>query len=218
MSIPQNIITVAISGNEKIAHSSYLLSFRREFDFIPGQVISIFHGIFKARRIYSIASGNRDAFIRILYKVNPSGLITPQLSYLKKSNTITVSLPYGSFCSLPGKGVCIATGTGIAPFASMYFSGDFEEKILIHGSRTLEEFYFSHEFMKLGDRYIRCCSGENDSQCYPGRVTGYLKQYHKTGNDIIYYLCGKAEMVVDVRDYLIESGVSFTNILAEIYF
>jgi len=36
--------------------------------------------------------------------------------------------------------------------------------------------------------------------------------------DIKYYLCGKALMVVETRDILIERGVPFSNILSEIYF
>jgi ferredoxin--NADP+ reductase len=33
-----------------------------------------------------------------------------------------------------------------------------------------------------------------------------------------YYLCGKALMVVEVRDLLISRGIPFENILSEIYF
>jgi ferredoxin--NADP+ reductase len=36
--------------------------------------------------------------------------------------------------------------------------------------------------------------------------------------DVKYYLCGKALMVVEVRDLLIEKGVDYANIIAEIYF
>jgi ferredoxin--NADP+ reductase len=33
-----------------------------------------------------------------------------------------------------------------------------------------------------------------------------------------YYLCGSAEMVVDVRDILIAKGIPYEQIFAEIYF
>jgi ferredoxin--NADP+ reductase len=33
-----------------------------------------------------------------------------------------------------------------------------------------------------------------------------------------YYLCGSSEMVVETRDILVDKGVPFGNIIAEIYF
>jgi len=41
---------------------------------------------------------------------------------------------------------------------------------------------------------------------------------NETFPDVMYYLCGKALMVVEVRDLLIEKGVRYENMLAEIYF
>ena len=113
----------------------------------------------------------------------------------------------------------IATGTGIAPFYSMFRSGQKNGKTLIHGARFLNQFYFEDELeWALGDRYIRCCSQEQSCDVFPGRVTEYLKQLENLPPDNQYFLCGKALMVVEVRDLLIEKGVPFHNIIAEIYF
>jgi ferredoxin--NADP+ reductase len=53
---------------------------------------------------------------------------------------------------------------------------------------------------------------------FPGRITKYLEEIKELPTDINYYLCGKALMVVEVRDLLISRGVPYENILAEIYF
>jgi ferredoxin--NADP+ reductase len=113
----------------------------------------------------------------------------------------------------------VATGTGIAPFYAMFRSGLSDNKLLIHGSRYLEQFYFFDEFSRqLGSRYIRCCSGEEDGQVYRGRVTGFLEEVAFLDPGVKYYLCGSAEMVVETRDVLIKRGIPFHRIMSEIYF
>lgn len=209
---------VRIIQNSKVAFNSYILSFPRFFEFLPGQVISIFYGNEKIRRIYSIASGIHDEEVDILYKVYQEGLLTPVLQSLKKGDSLIISSPYGSFTGFSDKAVLVATGTGVAPFASIFFSGMWKDKILIHGSRTLNEFYFMNNFLPLKEKYIRCCSGEKHDGIYHGRVTDYLQKDMKIEKNIMYYLCGSAEMITDVRDLLIDRGVSFANIFAEIYF
>jgi len=100
----------------------------------------------------------------------------------------------------------------------MFQSGLFENKKLIHGVSYLNQFYFEDELeWALGENYVRCCSRESSCDVYPGRVTRYLSETSNLPN-IKYYLCGKAIMVVEVRDLLIEKGVPFENIIAEIYF
>ncbi len=210
---------VPILSNEKISPFTYIVAFDRFFDFIPGQVVNLQIDRNIPPRMYSIASSNKDKLVKLLYKVNPEGALTPKLSGLKKHDTVWVSEPFGKFIATHEKSVCIATGTGVAPFASMLFSGWMENKIFIHGSRTSEEFYFQNEFYKqLQDNYIRCCSGEDKDHFYNGRVTGYLNNRKDLPAELIYYLCGSAEMVVDVRDILLSKGISFDHILSEIYF
>jgi ferredoxin--NADP+ reductase len=84
--------------------------------------------------------------------------------------------------------------------------------------RQLNQFYFEDELeWSLGEKYIRCCSQEQSCDVFPGRVTDYLESLTELP-DVKYYLCGKALMVVEVRDLLIEKGVDYANIIAEIYF
>ena len=102
----------------------------------------------------------------------------------------------------------------------MFKSGLIDNKILVHGVRQSDQFYFEDELEKsFGERYIRCCSGDAvGHDYYPGRVTGYLAQIENLPKEFKYYLCGRSLMIVEVRDLLISKGISFNNIYSEIYF
>lgn len=212
-------VRVKITSNQEISPGVHLISYRRNADFIPGQVVRISMNEEDPPRIYSVCSGNHEPEIRILFNIKDGGLLTPRLSGVIPGDTIWVSRPYGGFTDQGGPAWWIATGTGIAPFFSMFSSGISDGKRLIHGVRHLNQFYFEDELeWAMGKNYIRCCSAEHSCDTFPGRVTDFLLQESEFPPGIKYYLCGKALMVVEVRDLLIAKGVPFENILAEIYF
>ncbi|MEN6457187.1 MAG: oxidoreductase [Prolixibacteraceae bacterium] len=205
--------------NKEISPGVFLLSVKRRFAFIPGQVVKLAADRKEPPRIYSICSGDTEKELRILYHVKGSGYLTPRLAGLGKGDQVLVSQPYGGFRGTSEPAWWIAAGTGIAPFYSMFRSGLMENKVLVHGVSYLNQFYFEEEFTQaLGSDYRRCCSRELSDDAYPGRVTGYLNSLDRLPADRVYYLCGKALMVVEVRDLLIEKGIPYENIVAEIYF
>ncbi len=207
-----------ITGNIEIAPDVHLISFQRKFDFIPGQVIKLGLDNNHPPRIYSICSGNQDTDVSVLFNVKKGGILTPRLASLIPGDKILVSEPYGSFQGTSDPAWWISSGTGIAPFYSMFRSGLDSSKKLIHGVSHLNQFYFEDELEEaFEEQYIRCCSRESSCNTFPGRVTDYISQM-KHLPDVKYYLCGKAIMVVEVRDLLISKGVPFGNIEAEIYF
>ena len=213
-----NLFESVITNNEEISPEVHLISFARNFDFLPGQVVKIAIAHEHPPRIYSICSGNRESEIRILFNVKEDGILTPKLAAMIPGDKILVSKPYGSFLGTDESVWLIATGSGIAPFYSMFQSGFKKGKKIIHGASYLNQFYFENELeWELGDNYVRCCSQESSYDVMPGRVTDYLKTVSDFP-EVKYYLCGSPEMVVEVRDLLIERGVPFENILAEIYF
>ena len=215
----EEVFPVRVLANTEIAPGAFLLSFPRDFDFTAGQVIGITLAKTEEPRLYSIASGAQQDEIWILYTIKTDGLLTPQLSKLNAGDIIYITHPFGNFICKEEMAVWIATGTGIAPFASMFFSGQHENKILIQGNRTKDGLYFSEYFSKeMGSNYKPCCSREKGADFFHGRVTDYLNTIEIPDTRITYYLCGSAEMVVDVRDLLIEKGVPFSNIMAEIFF
>jgi ferredoxin--NADP+ reductase len=217
--LPVELKEVVITGNREISPEVHLVSWKREHDFLPGQVVKITLDTSVAPRIYSVCSGNSESEISVLFNVKEDGILTPRLSGVIPGMKIWATNPYGSFRDNGKPAWWIATGTGIAPFYSMFQSGISENRKLIHGARKLSQFYFEDELeWALGDNYIRCCSQEQSCNVFAGRVTDYLNEQKSLPTDINYYLCGKALMVVDVRDLLISKGVPYENILAEIYF
>lgn len=213
-----NLQHYTLTNNEEISPEVHVISFLRDFDFLPGQVLKIAIDNNHAPRIYSICSGNSEEEVKILFNIKDDGFLTPKLAAMIPGERILVSKPYGSFLGSKEKAWLIATGTGIAPFYSMLKSGLGKHKKLIHGVRNLNQFYFEDEIEEiLGDNYVRCCSGESSCNTFPGRVTNYLDEIQILP-DVKYYICGQALMVVEVRDLLIKKGIQFENIMAEIYF
>jgi len=216
---PIELAEVTVTGNQEISPGVHLISWPRTHDFQPGMVVKISDDISLPPRIYSICSGNDEDEIRVLFNIKEGGVLTPRLAGVIPGMKVWASKPYGSFKDNQQPAWWIATGTGIAPFYSMFRSGIAENKTLIHGVRNLNQFYFEVELeWALGNRYVRCCAHEQSSNVFPGRVTRYLQEINDLPTHINYYLCGKALMVVEVRDLLIAKGVPYENILAEIFF
>ncbi|WP_346856129.1 FAD-dependent oxidoreductase [uncultured Draconibacterium sp.] len=212
------LYTQIITNNEEISPDVHVISFKRDFDFMPGQVVKIGIDTDHPPRIYSICSGNHEEEVQILFNIKEDGFLTPKMGAMIPGDKLLVSKPYGSFIGVNEPAWWIATGTGIAPFYSMFRSGMEENKKLIHGVAALNQFYFEDELeWALGSNYVRCCSRETSCDVFPGRVTAYLSEINELPN-VKFYLCGKPLMVVEVRDLLIEKGVPYENILAEIYF
>jgi len=219
MAEKRQLMPKKVSSVQNIAAHVYVLRFKRDFDFIAGQVVAIDVTDNGQPRLYSIASAEKDEFVDILFDEQPKGRLTPKLSKLKPGDTIYVSEPFGNFNCTDDKAWWIAAGTGIAPFVSMARSGLGHNKMLIHGGRHDENFYFADELQqKLTYSYIRCCSQQADTINYKGRLTNWLKSKQTLPIDMKYYLCGSAEMVVQVRDILISRDVPFHNIISETYF
>jgi ferredoxin--NADP+ reductase len=217
--LSSGLSAVSILGNVMINGSSGILSFQRNFTFKAGQVIGITAKPENIPRLYSIASAENDQNIEILYKVVSRGELTPILSQLKPGKTIFISAPFGNFINNLQNAFYIAAGTGIAPFISMIKSGYCKNITLLHGSRKKEEFYYSGYLSGLlSDKYIQCYTGNEDIAAFKGRVTEYLNEIAILDQNIKYYLCGSAEMVVDSRETLIQRGIPFYNISSEIYF
>jgi ferredoxin-NADP reductase len=212
--IPHVVISV-----EEIIPNFYTLTFKRQFDFVPGQVVALGINTSHDPRLYSIASGNQKDFMRILFDVKTNGFLTPQLIQLKPGGLIYVSEPFGEFTPSDKNEWWIATGTGIAPFISMAESGVKLPDKLLHGSRTLDQFLFQDLFAeKLKGNYLRFCTKEEGSDIISGRLTEWLIAQNELPQKIKYYLCGNPDMVVDVRDIILDKGVDYENIMAEIYF
>lgn len=211
-----NLTKQHILIKNEIAPHVFTIEFKRTFIFKPGQIIGLTNNSNLAPRLYSICSAPHEENIRILFNVKPDGKLTPTLADSNVGDPIFITAVQGKFTYNNKPAWWIATGTGIAPFYSM-FKGGQKPLNLIQGGRTVNDFYFQEELKTLPD-YIRCSSKEEIDGYYSGRLSKYLLEYNELPTDINYYLCGSAEMVVDVRNLLIDKGVPFKNIVTEIYF
>ena len=208
-----------VTSNLEIAPNVMQLTFKRNWSFVAGQVVGIATQIGDNPRMYTLSGSTETEDAEIIFDVRPEGSLTPRLKNLRKGDKILVSEPFGEFTGTKEPAWWIATGTGIAPFISMLRSGYGEHKMLIHGGGYVDSFYFQDEFkVALGDAYIRCCTKESGEGLYSGRVTDWIVNQESLPINVLYYLCGKAEMVVDVRDLLISKHVPFDNIQSEIFF
>lgn len=213
------LVPVVVDRLNEIAPDVYILEFIRFFDFEPGQVIKLAWTKDMEPRLYSIASGVKARTIQLVFNVVNDGTLTPMLAKIKPGDQLLASKAFGKFVCDNSQAWWIAAGTGIAPFASMFRSGMKDNKVLIHGGKFKDSFYFSEEFEPaLKDNYIRCSSQEKVDGAYHGRLTNYLRELDELPTDAVYYLCGSSEMVVETRDILISKGIKFRQIIAEIYF
>jgi len=217
--IKRNLYKTTIKAIHSIIEGVYVLSFVRNFEFKAGQVIAIDLVPDGQARLYSIASGEQEDDVEILFDEKKDGKLTPFLSKLKAGDKIYVSDPFGTFLCGTEAAYWIAAGTGVAPFVSMAKSGLTTNKTLIQGARWDDNFYFAEDLEKLlPENYIRCCSQQEDTLHFKGRLTEWLKNQDQLPAKHHYYLCGSAEMVVDVRDLLIAKGIPFKHIISETYF
>ncbi|MEY4754956.1 MAG: hypothetical protein RJA44_2631 [Pseudomonadota bacterium] len=106
-------------------------------------------------RAYSIVSANYEEHLEFLSIKVPDGPLTSKLQHIQVGDTIIVGKkPTGTLLIdylLPGKRLYMfSTGTGLAPFMSVIRDPDtyekFEEVILIHGVRQVEELAY-HEYL-----------------------------------------------------------------------
>ena len=66
-----------VTNNEEISPGVHVISFQRNSEFLPGQVVKIGVDTEHPPRIYSICSGNHESEIRILFNIKEDGFLTP---------------------------------------------------------------------------------------------------------------------------------------------
>ena len=211
--------TTIVIENKAIAPGVFVLKYKKVKSFTAGQYIGLTTDLSVTPRLYTIASGENDTEVQVLYNLKDDGWLTPRLSEIKPGSELYVTNPDGDFIDDESPAWWIASGTGIAPYAAMFRSGLLKNKTLIHGGRYHHSFYFEKEFIPvLKENYIRCCSQDEAEGLYHGRLTRYLQDVKELPENCRFFLCGSPEMVVEVRDLLIKRGVEYERIVAEIYF
>jgi ferredoxin/flavodoxin---NADP+ reductase len=201
----------------QLSPSGYELRLERgNLEFRAGQLITIHGDNVLADRSYTIASGEKDDFIDVLFRYIPSGTLTPKLAGLSVGDTMGISGPLGEFTLRDRKRplVFVGTGTGVAPCRSFIRTHHRLHITILHGVRMAEDLFYRTEFEAFA--YHPCVSS-GGGNAFHGRVTAFAQDMTFDPRTH-FYLCGANEMFYDMRDLLLEKGFSLECIFTEAYY
>jgi ferredoxin--NADP+ reductase/benzoate/toluate 1,2-dioxygenase reductase subunit len=206
-----------VANLKQLSSSGFELTFTREgLDFQAGRIITI-HGPSHAEdRSYTIASGEDDEHLQILFRLIPQGKLTPRLTALKPGDPIEFSGPFGEFVVRdPARPIIfVATGTGVAPCRSYIRTRKDLNLTLVHGVRRADDLFYRDEFSL--HVYHPCVTREKGVG-YHGRVTRFLESFEYPA-DAQFHLCGANEMIFDMQMLLKKRGVNDFQIFTEAYY
>ncbi len=203
----------------------------RQFDFVPGQFVSLSDEVSgkKVTRAYSVASapdGNR--FELCLNRVN-LGTFSPHLFALAPGDSVPMKGPLGGFQLREpvSDSIFVATGTGIAPFRSMFRDQRIWEArkhyTLLLGVRFESGVLYREEFEQMArehPNFAFCPVVSRPTEQWTG-ATGHVQPYVLEAigerRDIDVYICGLKEMVNEVRSQLRELGFEKRRVVFEKY-
>lgn len=212
-------ITTEVKYIRNLSDSLYIVGMnKKNVQFIPGQHIALnLPGEDKAR-LYSIASGANDDNIEVLIREIKGGDLSVRFRNLNPGDSIVMTNPVGYFCIPPDADnaniICIATGSGVAPFRSFANTHKQLKFTVVHGVRDSKD-SVQQEFSD-NTRYLLCTSRSKEGD-FHGRVTDYVKSLPISENDL-FYLCGNGEMIHEVFSYLRKNGVKRESVYYEEYF
>ncbi len=229
---------VSVHTNEPWGSTGKILTLGWKGHYIPGQWVGLRVSPNQEYRMYSIANPPGKEHIAILYTRVDQGVLTPILWELESGHTLELNNPQGAFVPQKGKNLWIAAGTGIAPFLSMtdlimadWFGPPGSVTLLESNKQMADVFGLSqlsqlHQVGKLHYYPFITRNGleDQDSSQYSliqkGRLTLWLcnqsSEYLRSFDRIM--ICGSTQMILDVRDILLEKEVDFHTIVSEVYF
>jgi benzoate/toluate 1,2-dioxygenase reductase subunit len=204
----------------------------KDFQFYPGQFISLLVGT-GVIRAYSVCSDVNDLpNISLAVETGHDGVGSNHIRNMKEGGELSFIGPSGKLLlpgtlsehpisDLPDHLCFFATGTGIAPFISLFcklidlkYKGKIE---LFFGIRKESEELFIEEFEdyknKLQFNYKIFYSRPEDSSHISERITSVLPQM--TDKDALYFICGHPLMTEQVLNGLKENGIEEKNIIKE---
>ena len=199
----------------------------RGLDFLGGQYVSLYVPTETGfvRRPYSLAGPNE-----LCIKVYPDGLGSRFVESLRPGDRFEAMGAYGHFVYRKpeaGRSVCfIGTGTGLAPLKAIIESREFRrdlpsDAILLQGARTQADLLYKGVFDKAGIREVHALSQPGREWAgFRGRVTDFLRSLPSDWpwKDVDFYLCGNADMVLEVERLLVHGrGVPKSSVFHEIF-
>ncbi|MBI4237154.1 MAG: hypothetical protein HY696_01895 [Deltaproteobacteria bacterium] len=172
-------------------------------------------------RAYSLCTPPHETgYLGVVANLVPGGAGSSFLFNLHPGQVLTLRGPLGSF-TLDERGtrdyLFVATGTGIGPIRSMLRSllarGTDRQVTLYWGLRHDADVYYQDEWQQLvaahaNFHFVTTLSQPSATWSgVVGRVTQLVAQRITTVKDLDVYLCGRGEMIQDVRAYLKTLGL-----------
>ncbi len=180
-------------------------------DFQAGQHIEV--RLRGERRYYSIASAPHDPFIEVYATFDGADPVWPDVN-----ERVFLGQPSGALVldHAPADALVLmlATGTGIAPFASMIREGLGPRRaVLFHGVRQERDLGYRALFEKtLGPRYVPIVSRDPTFAGRKGHVQHALAEFEAIAGEplspaaIHAYVCGSRQMVLEIDALLVSQG------------
>jgi len=211
---------------------------KENFKFIAGQYITLKTNIDnkEIRRAYSICSSpNSDDITIAIKKVKGGEFSVFATTELEKNHIFKVSPPEGKFILKTDKNnsknyLAFAAGSGITPIIAMIKDVlETEENstfTLVFGNKTQEETLFFNELENLKNKFENklfiqyVFSKEQPKDSLFGRIDSSivnytLKKYNTDFDDV--FLCGPEQMILTVKDTLLEKDFNENNIHFELF-
>ncbi|MBN2875422.1 MAG: 2Fe-2S iron-sulfur cluster binding domain-containing protein [Spirochaetales bacterium] len=186
------------------------------------------------QRAYSMSSNPSDTgIVELLIRLVPGGIATTYVhKFLKEGDTVELVGPFGEFRvhDTPAAMVCVAGGSGMAPFKSMLYDmkqrDAFPEKEIWYffGARTTRDTFYLDELRELSASWPRFHfvpalsepKPEENWQGDTGLITDVLERYiqEKIGKDkgLEGYLCGSPGMINACVAVMTRNGIAESDI------
>jgi ring-1,2-phenylacetyl-CoA epoxidase subunit PaaE len=193
----------------------------------------------EVRRSYSICSAPHEDKLTIAVKKVDGGLFSTFANdVLTEKDSLEVMPPHGNFCLPPQLSafkntVFYCAGSGITPAMSLIKTIlQLHPSIavqLYYGNKNSDTIIFKEELEGLKNRFLNRFSLNYilsqevlSSPLFYGRINGEkCKKYEQVFNPgkehSLYYLCGPAPMIFEVKDTLTAIGIDEANIHFELF-
>lgn len=212
-------LAVTIAKTRQEAPDIMTLYFKRPFDFVAGQYITVYFDDTSTPegKAYSLSSRPSDELASITVK-DVGGPFSSRLCKLRAGDSLSISHAYGHFNpQTKSPLVGIAAGVGLSPVWSIIASNDHARHQLHYGNRTDQHIAFVNELHQLESRVAHYISRQVDTAYNRGRMQiEHIVSGAET--DAHYLICGSIDFVRDVFARLESCGIARSNISTEIFF
>ncbi len=212
-----------------------------KFRFVPGQYVTFRHNVDGAeiRRSYSICSSKGENELRVaIKKVEQGKFSTHANEKLQKGDVLEVMPPMGNFVIKHKKAghreyLAFVAGSGITPVMSIMKTVLEEEPdscfTLVYGNKSKNSIIFREAIEAMKNKYmlrlrvhhiisreymdIPLLNGRIDAP----KVAEFCKSLIDIQNTDEAFICGPEEMILSVRQQLIDLGMPQANVHIELF-